>query len=280
MVIIKASLGVEVRKFTVEDDITVGGLRFNIKQLFPLLQNVDLENIGIVYQDSDGDTITLSSDQELRTAISELGDEKVFHVKIRIYHHQQPAHHKDVESGGNLFDAFHSLFDHSPFHLHPAGLHHPPLHHPLMIEHEPTWFQRQRALKLHEEKIRQQRFYEEKMRQARLEQLAALREKALKEQQEMREKAKEERRKSIELQRQASKEGRPLVPQFPPGWQVQSFGSWEPVVEDTEDFTRQSWGPFGYVAYYDPSAGQDKKEEKEEEKPKEEEPKKEEEMEA
>jgi hypothetical protein len=230
----------------VDDDVTINGLKFNVKALFPQLSELDLSNMVLLYKDNDNDTITMSTDEELRVALAELAPGASLRVWVKlsapvpvIQHEGPPADHQSMEDDlmGSLFQSF------FPFH-----------HGPLVFDHTPSWLQRQRSLKLHEEKVRQQRLYEEKMRKAREEQLEALREKALKEREEMRKRAMDERKKSVELQRRASQEGNPLVPQFPPGWQVQTFGAWDPVLEEGPGFSQQSWGPYGYVAYYDPSS--------------------------
>lgn len=266
MVFIKVSLGRELRKFSVEKESSIDALKTTIKSLFPILSQVpDIANLVLLYRDSDGDLITMSSDQELQAALSHLGDSDTLRVSVRVIETpQEGEQEEEMESRGGeeggFGDLFHLLFDHHPFSHHPFS-HHPHHHGGLFDFGVPNWFGRQHALRLHEEKIRQQRLYEEKMRQARMEQIKAMREKAAKEQEDLRKKIKEERKKSTDLQ---TVEGRPLLPQFPDGWQVNPFGSWDPIVEEGPNFTRKSWGPYGYVAYYNSEGKKEEKEEKKE----------------
>lgn len=253
MVFIKVSLGRELRKFSIEKGTSIDSLKTTIKSLFPLLS--DVPDIVLVYRDTDGDLITVTTDQELQTALANLKDTDTLRVSVRVIESQQ--NDEEMESSDNGFgDLFHLLFDHHLF-SHPHALH----HGGLFDFGGPDWFGRQHALRLHEEKIRQQRLYEEKMRQARKEQIMAMREKAAKEQEELRKKIKEEGKTSTDVQ---TTEGHPVLPQFPEGWQVNPFGSWDPIVEKGPNFTRKSWGPYGYVAYY--NLGGKKEEQKEEEK--------------
>ena len=263
MVFIKVSLGQELRRFSADKGSTnLESLKTTIKSLFPPLAEVeDINNLHVFYRDSEGDLIAVSSDHELQTALSDLGDSDTLRVVLRVSippptqrKEEEEEEEEDDVSFGDLFHSLHSLFD-DPFHHH---------HHHGLFGFGPSpgsWFGRQHAMRLHEEKIRQQRLYEEKMRKARMEQVAALREKAQKEQEELRKKAREERRKSQELQQQQQGDDNPLVPKFPPGWKVDMFGSWEPVTEEGDNFSRKSWGPYGYVAYYNPQG--EKKEDRE-----------------
>ena len=266
MVFIKVSLGQELRRFSADKGSTnLESLKTTIKSLFPPLAEVeDINNLHVFYRDSEGDLIAVSSDHELQTALSDLGDSDTLRVVLRVSippptqrkEEEEEEEEEDDVSFGDLFHSLHSLFD-DPFHHH---------HHHGLFGFGPSpgsWFGRQHAMRLHEEKIRQQRLYEEKMRKARMEQVAALREKAQKEQEELRKKAREERRKSQELQQQQQGDN-PLVPKFPPGWKVDMFGSWEPVTEEGDNFSRKSWGPYGYVAYYNPQGEKKEDEEKKE----------------
>ena len=73
----------------------------------------------------------------------------------------------------------------------------------------------------------------------------------------------ETRRKSQELTRTPGKA--PAIPDFPPGWTVRPFGSWEPVVHEGPHSTQWTWGPYGYHATYGGDMETEKQEEEEEE---------------
>ena len=274
MTYIKATLGNEIRKFTIDNtkEFSLEDLKAQIISLFPNLKNESTANLVLLYRDSDGDVITVSSDLELQTAFSHLGDDDTLRIVIRVQ--AQEDEEMDEEHFGGIFSPFHILghpYDNYPiFGAHPF---HSMFHQ--LLDHTPSWLDRQRALKVHEEKLRQQRLYEEKMRQARQEQMQAIREKALKEQEEAKKKLAEEGQQVKEIKRRASEQG--LMPNFPPGWQVTPFGTWDPVVQETPGYTQRTWGPYGYVACFDPKTTpkEEKEEEKEEEEKEEEAPKEE-----
>ena len=260
MAYIKATLGNEIRKFSVAKEISLEDLKVQIIALFPDLKDQSATNLVILYRDSDGDVITVSSNMELQTAFSHLGDDNTLRIIIRVQ--AQEDEEMDEESPfGSIFSPFHILGH--PYDNYPIFGNHPfhSMFHQL-LDHTPSWLDRQRALKVHEEKLRQQRLYEEKMRQARQEQLQAIREKALKEQVEAKKKLAEEGEQVREIKRRASEQG--LIPNLPQGWQVTPFGTWDPVVQETPGYTQRTWGPYGYVACFDPKTAP-KEEEKEEE---------------
>ena len=118
------------------------------------------------------------------------------------------------------------LFDHSPF-SHGLGL------SSLFGSRHPFspfgGFFREQALREREEHLRQQRLYEEKVRKAELERRKALVEKIKQAREQKMKQLAEAQRKSQEVSTTAAPKS--LVPEFPPGWSVTPFGSWEPVVQ-------------------------------------------------
>lgn len=246
MVFFKISLGQELRKLAVEkESIDLESLKTMIKDLFPSL--ADINELYLLYHDNDDDLITVSSDQELDTALTELGDSDTLRVMVVLPPPVKQEKEEATMEYATLGDLFHYLLENNPFHLHHINA-------PFYGCHHTSWFERQYALRLLEEKICQQRVYEEKMRKARMEQLVALREKA----QELNKVA------GKETKAQEEDGNNVVIPEFPPGWKVNTFGSQDPVESKGPNFVRRRWGPYGYVAYLMPSSSEEKETEDDE----------------
>ena len=276
MVLVKATLWNVVRRFSVPDTLGLADLKAKLKEVFPELATTAPEAITLLYRDIDNDLITVSSDEELKTAEDSIGDDKTLKLLITVTEAQQ----SEEEEEEDLFDMMGSFFTRPMSHM----FHSHPFSHSHMFSHSPfstdpffssfggfpsSWADRRRMLERHEERVRRQREYEEKMRQAHLENVKQIKEKTEAE----KKKAREERRKSGgELQ---SKEGglKPVIPTFPAGWHVTPYGNWEPVVYQTPFGSRQVWGPWGYTASYGPEDEEEmeteQKKEEEEAKPQE-----------
>ena len=254
MVLVKANLGQETRKFPLESDATIQDLTSKLLELFPALKGRSATDIELLYRDDDGDVITVSSDEELQTALQHSTDNNItFMIRVTA----TPQENGEDNSFG-LEDLVDCFFHHRPFHSAPFHGSFHPFEHSVFGSHFPFgygtgWHERRRQLRIQEEKLRQQRLYEEKMRQARLEQLKAMREKARKEQEEMRKKATESGASAVQQKKQP-----PLIPEFPAGWTVMPIGTWGPAVHHGPGYTVHSWGPWGYRATFDNTS--DKKE--------------------
>ena len=256
MVLIKAAFNNEIRKITVESDISYSDLVLKLVRVFPSLGEQNPDDVRLYYRDADGDNISFCSDEELRTALEHAGTDNTIRVLIAIKVKESTPSH-------GLMDAdFFSDSWSDPFFQH--GLSLPSLfgtlgHH---LHHHPIgafFSERQQALREREEQLRQQRLYEEKVRKAEIERRKALMQKAKQAQEERMKHLEEARRKSQELSRTPIKA--PAIPDFPPGWTVRPFGSWEPVVHEGPHSTQWTWGPYGYHATY----GEDMETEKQEE---------------
>lgn len=255
MVLVKAILGQETRKFPLQSDATFQDLGSKLLEVFPSLKARSVTDLELLYRDSDGDFITVSSDEELQTALQHSTEDTIKFV-VRVKATSSDA--EDEDSCG-LEDLVDSLFHHRPL------FHTLPLEHSIFGNHFPfgfrsDWHERRRQLKRQEEKLRQQRLYEEKMRRARLEHLKAMREKARKEQEE-----KSAAESSRDTSKEVQQKEQPLVPEFPVGWNVTPFGTWSPVVHHGPGYTVHSWGPWGYKAVFNGTS--DNTKEKESDKP-------------
>jgi hypothetical protein len=83
MVKVKVTLvGGETRRFDVPDDVTYDKLKGQIISIFPSL--TDSQELKITYRDSDGDIVTVSSNEEISIAISALPSNTTWHLFARV----------------------------------------------------------------------------------------------------------------------------------------------------------------------------------------------------
>ena len=258
MVLVKATFQNVVRRFSVTDEISYDDLRNKLAGIFPELEGTTPESLTLYYRDVDGDLVSISSNEELKTAVQLLGKDSTLKLLIGVSAPKEKEKESDEEDDEIVFDMF--LL---PFHR-------PVSHHSLFSSPSPfssglfdvpSWSDRRRSLKQQEERIRKQRQYEEKMRKAHQEHLQELRKKA----EEERKKQAEKKKSSKDVQRTSSKEGsQPVLPTLPPGWTVTPFGSWDPVVSHGPYSTSRVWGPWGFTATYEGTEEEKKKDEKKE----------------
>ena len=76
MVYAKVTDGKEIRKFRVDSDVTFDALKKQIAGLFPSL--ADGADFNVQYRDADGDVISISTDEEVRTALSHLSSNETW----------------------------------------------------------------------------------------------------------------------------------------------------------------------------------------------------------
>ena len=82
MVHIKVSNGVETRRFEVTEELTFEQLREKLIAV-GIVSSPTAESLQLQYRDSDGDVITISSDEELRIALSGLPSDAVLRLYVR-----------------------------------------------------------------------------------------------------------------------------------------------------------------------------------------------------
>ena len=126
MVYLKVSDGSETRKLQVTPgEITFDQLKEQLATFFPKTLGDANSDLSLQYRDADGDVITLSSDQELQEALSQLQEDGVWKLYIR---NGQRSSQKSAPSSaqktqkGNRCEAtslFHHLFEPS---VRPFGL--------------------------------------------------------------------------------------------------------------------------------------------------------------
>ena len=84
MVYLKVSDGSETRKLQViPGEITFDQLKEQLATFFPKILGDASNGLSLQYRDTDGDVITLSSDQELQEALSQLQEDGVWKLYIR-----------------------------------------------------------------------------------------------------------------------------------------------------------------------------------------------------
>ncbi len=249
MVLIKACLQNVVRRFTAAAGITLVDLKTKLKDVFPELAPVSREDINLYYRDPDNDLVTVSSDEELRVAEEGIGSDQTLKVILNVAEQKEEEEEEDLfDVVGSFFSPSHSLFSHTQSPSLSSIFGGDPFSFPSL----PTWSDRMRMMERHEERIRRQRLYEEGMRKAHLESLKKLKAKAEEEKKVIEEKG---GATGGEVQRRSSKEFKPVMPVFPPGWHVTPYGTWEPMTYQTPYGSRRVWGPWGYRAAY---CGEDK----------------------
>ena len=247
MVLIKATFQNVLRRFSAADGLSIVNMKSKLKEIFPELSAISSDTIELYYKDSDNDLISVSSDEELHTAEQTVGEDKTIKLLIDVSEKQNEEE--------DLLDATGSFFSHLPFFSHISS----PFSHlsnmfgqigdPFSFAgYPPSWSDRKKMMERHEDCIRRQRIYEENMRKAHLESIKKMKDKAIAEDKKMA--AEEPSTCSTEVKRRSSKEFKPVLPAFPPGWHVTPYGAWEPVVYRTPYGTRRVWGPWGYTASY------------------------------
>ena len=130
MVYLKVSDGSETRKLQVTSgEITFDQLKAQLATFFPKTLGDASSGLSLQYRDADGDVITLSSDQELQEALSQLQEDGVWKLYIRNGQRRgqksapssSSAQHSRTQRG-NRYEAtslFHRLFEPS---VRPFGL--------------------------------------------------------------------------------------------------------------------------------------------------------------
>ena len=114
MISIKIHLNGEVRRTKVQEDITYEGLLESIISLFPRLEESHAPQLRLFYRDADGDIITLSSDEEVATATTQLPPDGVWRLTARL--ERKPSDTSSSTENGKhpLLDLFETLLN--PLH--------------------------------------------------------------------------------------------------------------------------------------------------------------------
>ena len=218
----KATDGKEIRKFRIDTDVTFDTLKKQVARLFPTL--ADGADFNLQYRDTDGDVISISTDEEVQTALNHLPTDETWllqavRVPKRIQQRPRLKRREETSTKGEVIPFGGSLLgrildDMNPFWTPEASL----LDWKDGVEEE--WKLRTEQLrKMHNDHMK---IYEEQMKKAEADLQKALNE-----------------RRSGEV----ANSGKPK-------WHVQTFGSWDPQVMESPHGTRTVIGPVGYHMYW------------------------------
>lgn len=73
----------DIRRFSLPEGTSWENVLKTVQNIFPTINHEEWQNIQIVYKDEEGDTVILSSDEELKEAIYQLGDNKILRLHIQ-----------------------------------------------------------------------------------------------------------------------------------------------------------------------------------------------------
>ena len=239
MVYAKVTDGKEMRKFRVDPDTNFDSLKKQITKLFPSLQAEGVE-FNVQYRDADGDVISISTDEEVQTALSHLPADETWliqavrvptqRVRPRASNRYDASGSRTtvdrreiVPFGGSLLGRI--LDDVNPFWTPGTSLMDwsNPAFERWEDDVEEEWKHRKEQLhKMHNDHMK---IYEEQMKKAEADVKKALKE------------------------RRSSKGGE-VAKSGEPKWNVQTFGSWEPQVMESPHGSRTVIGPVGYHMYW------------------------------
>ena len=233
----KVTDGKEIRKFRVEHDLTFDALKKQVAGLFPSLAGgVDFH---VQYRDADGDVISISTDEEVRTALSHLQPNETWLLQVV----QVPKRVQRTLSRGGI-PARAARVEVAPFGGSILGR--------LLDDMDPFWTPATSVLDWSDPFGRwdetSRRMNEEWQRQT--EQLRKMQEDHMKQFEEQRKKAVADLQKALKDTRDSKGGAVQPTKSGEPKWHVQTFGSWDPQVTDSPHGTRTVIGPVGYHMYW------------------------------
>ncbi len=92
MVLLKITDGIETRRLQVTPgETTFQQLQERMALLFPGAANIEVSTLTLCYHDSDGDVITLSTDEEFQEVLSDLPSDYIWKLHI---HKARPHYHR------------------------------------------------------------------------------------------------------------------------------------------------------------------------------------------
>lgn len=235
MVYAKVTDGKEIRKFRVESDVTFGALKNQIAGLFPSLAG-DVE-FNVQYRDADGDIISLSTDEEVRTALSHLSANETWLLQaVRV-----PRRAQRTSGGG-------APVKKATREIAPFGGFTGSLLGRILDDMNPFWTPATALVGWSDPLGRLDDDLDKEWRR-QTEQLRKMQEDHVKQFEEQRKKAEADLQKALKEGKSAER-GDVAVKSGEPKWHVQTFGSWEPQVMESPHGTRTVIGPVGYHMYW------------------------------
>ena len=239
MVYVKATDGKEIRKFRIDPDLTFDALKKQIVKLFPNL--ADGVEFNVQYRDADGDVVSISTDEEVQTALSHLPADETWLIQAARV--QKPrvrprASNRDDASGGRTALARREIV---PFGGSLLGR--------ILDDVNPFWTPETSLMDWPSSAAfgRWDDDIEEEWRH-RTEQLRKMHNDHMKVYEEQMKKAEADIKKALKEQR--SGKGGEVTKSGEPKWHVQTFGSWEPQMTESPHGSRTVIGPVGYHMYW------------------------------
>ena len=248
MVFVKVYANGELRRMQLEGPISYEDLKQKVAQLFPSLRDGKNE-FSLQYTDTDGDSIVISSDEEIQAALDHLPEDHVWRVQVIPVRSQgaRPAQRSRAMAPFGSFgglgpwfgrDIFGEDMQTDPF-WSPMGL----FSHGDTHRRHSEW---EELMKQREEQLDQEMERLKKMQEDHMQKFEEQRKKAEQDIQ-----ANIQRRGSQSADAVAAKPGDSSVAQSGnPAWHCQTFGSWEPVNYESPHGHRTVIGPVGYHMYW------------------------------
>ena len=249
MVFVKVTVGGETRRLQLGDgDITYKEIQDRIASLFPGLKD-EAANLRLNYKDEDGDTVAVSSDEEVNIALSGIPPEGTWRVLARVVRDTKSKPTCTRHSSRSLFSLFEplsifeSLLDTSPT-----------LGKPLFSHLNGCGSSTCQLLKEKEELLEKLRKVSEQTKQPTSDKPST----------EEKTKTDEPEVKSKTTKESKSSENTSSIwddfVELSPGFYIRSFGNWEPKV-----VRKTVYGPTGFHCCWKWTDKEEKKEEKKDE---------------
>ncbi|KAL5463757.1 hypothetical protein EMCRGX_G032688 [Ephydatia muelleri] len=234
MVYAKVTDGKEIRKFRVESDVTFDALKKQIAGLFPSLSNG--VEFNVQYRDAVGDVISISTDEEVRTALSHLSANETWLLQA------VPVPRRAQRASGRGAPTKAASREVAPFGGFTGGL-----LGRILDDMNPFWTPATSLVGWSDPLERADELEKEWRRQT--EQLRKMQEDHTKQFEEQRKKAEADLQKTLK-ERQSGGKGGEVAKSGEPKWHVQTFGSWEPQMMESPHGSRTVIGPVGYHMYW------------------------------
>ena len=245
MVFVKVSDGYETRKLQISPEATYDQLREQVQKLFPsLAEGVDF---SLQYQDQDGDIISLSTDEELRTALAHLPQDTIWRLQAVPQRRRAP--------GLPHPSSWHPFGPRRVVPRHPGFPHFSPPHHRHFLDPFHAWSEPAPALVDVFFSPRTDWGSMWKEMDQEMEQMRKMHDDHMHQFEEQRQKVEEQMQKTLQRQQSlpaaqgASAEGQ-VAETGKPTWHMQQFGSWEPQTFESPYGRRTVVGPVSYHMYW------------------------------
>lgn len=251
MVFVKVYAHGELRRMQLEGPISYDDLKQKVAQLFPSLRDGKTE-FCLQYTDTDGDSIVISSDDEIQAALDHLSADHVWRIQVIPARSQRAKARPQHAQRGRAMAPFGSFGGLGPW----FGRDRDPFEE---MQTDPFWSPM--GLFSLGDTQRRQSEWEDLMKQRQeqmdqeIQRLQKMQEDHMRKFEEQRKKAEQDIQANIQKQgsqtAMAKTSDETSVAQSGnPNWHCQTFGSWEPVNYESPHGRRTVIGPVGYHMYW------------------------------